>query len=140
MLPSAAQLRVRFDETDQMQIVHHGVYFNYFEVGRVEFFRSIGYDIRTMEQSGLRLVVVRVDAAYRRSARFDELLDIGVDVIDVGSASLTFGYEIRREGELLVTGSTRLACVKINGRPSRFPADFRQALERAATSDRGLRT
>jgi acyl-CoA thioester hydrolase len=131
MTQLVARIRVRFDETDQQRVVHHGNYFNYFEVARVEFFRSVGFDYRTVEETGLRLVVVEATAKYARPAFFDDELDLFLSVAKVGLASVVFDYEIQRGSVRLATGQTKLACLGSNNKPRRFPGPFREALATA---------
>lgn len=129
-----ARCRVRFDETDQQGVVHHGEYFGYFEVTRVEFFRQVGFDIRDLEASGLSFVVVEASARYRKPARFDDELRLSIGVEGTGTASLTLTYEIARGVEVLAEGHTRLACLNDKGRPARLPDDFKAAV---LAGDRG---
>jgi acyl-CoA thioester hydrolase len=131
MRQRVARLRVRFDETDQQRVVHHGVYFNYFEVARVEFFRQVGFNYKTVEDTGLRLVVVEAHAKYRQPAFFDDELDLFLSVEKVGAASVIFAYEICRDSLSLAEGQTKLACLGSNNKPARFPTHFRKALDSA---------
>ena len=122
------QIRVRFVETDQQGVVHHSNYLSYFEAARVEFFRGIGYEIQDFDSQQLDLIVVSATINYKRPARFDDLLDVAVGVDHLGTASFGLAYEIKIDDKLISTGSTRLACMKPNGRPGRLPADFRELL------------
>jgi acyl-CoA thioester hydrolase len=121
-------LRVRFAETDQQGVVHHGATLTYFEVARVEYFRNLGFDYRRMEETGLSLVVVEAASRYHRPAYFDDELRLFIELTQLRSASLTFGYEVRRGEELLTSGTTKLAVLGPGGRPRRIPADFKEAL------------
>jgi acyl-CoA thioester hydrolase len=117
------EVRVRYGETDQMGIVYHAVYFAYFEVGRTEWLRARGLAYRDVEARGARLAVIEAGARYLAPARYDDVLDVRTRVADLGHASITFTYEVRRDGRTLATGSTRLACLDESGRVRPLPDD-----------------
>ena len=75
---SEATVRVRYAETDQMGVVYHGNYFTWFEVGRVELCRALGFEYKQMESDDDSFIVV-VDAhcRYKSPARFDEPIATG---------------------------------------------------------------
>src|SRR5690606_715552 len=70
------EIRVRYQETDAMGVLHHANYFTYFEMGRTELLRAQGYDYRSLEENGLLMVVVAISCRYRRPARYDDLLTL----------------------------------------------------------------
>jgi acyl-CoA thioester hydrolase len=67
-------VRVRYSETDQMGVVYHGNYAQYFEMGRVEWLRNIGISYKWMEENGIMLPVVSLNINYKKPARYDDLL------------------------------------------------------------------
>ena len=70
-------IRVRYAETDQMGVVYYGNYFTWFEIGRVELCRQIGFEYKKMEiEDDSFLVVAEANCRYKRPARFDDLLTI----------------------------------------------------------------
>ncbi|MBT4867842.1 MAG: acyl-CoA thioesterase [Planctomycetaceae bacterium] len=115
------EIRVRYSETDAMGYLHHANYFNYFEVGRVEMLRAQGGDYRLMEERGLFLVVVDFRCNYRAPAHYDDLLILTTILAKVTPARLEHDYEVRRDGELLATAHSLLACVNAEGRVQRIP-------------------
>lgn len=121
-------LRVRYCETDQMGIVWHGNYIQYFEEARTEAFRATGagsYD--EMEKLGIMMPVVHLALDYYASAHFDDVLTCRVIVKDPPSARMTFHYEIMNEsGTLLCKGVTVLAFMNAhNHRPCKPPHNIR---------------
>ena len=118
-----AKLRVIYGDTDQMGVVYYANYFRYFEFARSEYFRALGGSYRALEKEGSFLPVVDAQCSYKASAKYDDLLVIRAQVGELKRASLTFTYEIRREGEdrVLCTGRTVHACVSREGRPVRLP-------------------
>ena len=71
MYESTTQLRVRYAETDQMNVVYYGNYAQYFEVGRVEAIRQLGYTYKDMEASGVIMPVVEMHVRYLRPATYE---------------------------------------------------------------------
>ena len=117
---SHVEVRVRFDETDAMGIVHHGRYFGLLEIARVEWLRKRGIRYAEWASMGRHLAVVDVTCKYMQSARFDELLDIEVTLTELRAASLRFAYVVRRDGTALTEAMTRHACVDNEGRLRRL--------------------
>ena len=132
MLPftHSTQIRVRYVETDQMGVVWHGNYLQYFEIGRTEALRACGWSYRGLEEAGIMLPLVEAHLEYARSAKYDDLLTIQTMVREPATARIRFDYEVRNEaGEMLVTGHTVLGFVDAKTRrPCRPPAKLRELL------------
>ncbi len=120
------RVRVRFGDTDLMGIVHHAVYLSYFEAGRVEYLRRRGVEAEGWAARGLHFPVVDAKLRYRRPAHFDQLLVVESRVSKLTRVTLEFCYDVVRavDAELLVQGSTLLACVDQTHKPVRIPADL----------------
>ena len=109
-------------------MVNNANYLTYFEVGRVEWLRSAGVSYRELEGQGYGIVVVEALIRYRKAASFDDELTLRTELAEMSRASLRFEYAVLRDGEVLVTGHTRHACVELaTGRPSRMPEQLRRA-------------
>jgi acyl-CoA thioester hydrolase len=130
------RFRVRYFETDAMRIVHHSVYFTWFEEGRSAFTRALGYPYAEMEADGVLLAVAEASARYRLPARYDDEVVVATCLAEFRSRAMTFVYEIQRahDGEILVTGSTKLIAVDAAGRTRQFPDALRARLLQGATS------
>ncbi len=117
------QIRVRYSETDQMQVVYHGNYAQYFEIGRVEWLRNKGISYKLMEQSGIMLPVVSLTMNYKKPARYDELLTLKTILKNRTSVKIEFDYELYNEKEeLLTTGNSILVFVDMKtGKPMSPP-------------------
>jgi acyl-CoA thioester hydrolase len=119
------QVRVIYGDTDQMGVVYYANYLRYFEAGRNEFIRARGLRYRDFEaRFGLRLPVAEAQVSYRAPARYDDLITVETSLAEVRRASARFGYRIVREGEVLATGHTLHACVDLEGRLQRMPAEL----------------
>ncbi len=105
---SEARVRVRYAETDQMGVVYHSNFIIWFEVGRVEFLRQLGFAYRDMEKDGLHLPVVEVKCRYKQPARYDDEIIIRTTMLNQRSYMIRFGYEVVRAGDetLLAEGET----------------------------------
>ena len=112
-------VRVRYSETDQMGVVYHGNYAQYFEMGRVEWLRNIGISYKWMEENGIMLPVVSLNMNYKKPARYDDLLIVKTIFKKQESVKIEFDYEIRNEkDELLTIANSTLVFVDMKtGRP-----------------------
>ncbi len=107
MYISETTTRVRYAETDQMGIVYYGNYAQYFEIGRVEGIRQLGYSYKEMEEDGVMLPVVEVHIKYLRSALYDDLLTIRTTLKELPiDHVITFYSEVLNEKEKLLTTGT----------------------------------
>ena len=132
--PHTAQVRVRYGETDQGGVVYHANYIPYFEIGRTELMRAeLDMPYEALErEGGVLLLVVDMEAKFRRPAYYDDLLAIETRVAQVSGAKVRFAYRVLRteKKELLCVGSTLLGAVsRETGRPCRLPASLRERLE-----------
>jgi acyl-CoA thioester hydrolase len=112
-------VRVRYAETDQMGVVYHGNYAQYFEMGRVEWLRNLGVSYKWMEENGVMLPVVSLQMNYKKPARYDDLLRVKTILKSQTSVKIEFDYEIyNEENQLLTTGYSMLVFVDMKtGRP-----------------------
>ncbi|HVU88514.1 MAG TPA: thioesterase family protein [Pirellulales bacterium] len=114
-------IRVRYQETDAMGVLHHANYFTYFEIGRTELLRANGRDYRQVEEEGMFMVVVRIGCTYKKPAKYDDVLTLRTRVSKISAAKIEHAYEIYRGEELLAEGHSTLACVDREGRVQRVP-------------------
>lgn len=95
--PSQTRLRVRYAETDQMGVVYYANYFVWCEIGRVEFFRQLGYDYKQMEfADDCHLPVVEASCRYRQPARYDDEVIIETTVTALRARVIKFAYRLLR--------------------------------------------
>lgn len=124
------QIRVRYGETDQMGVVYHGNYAQYFEVGRTEWLRKFGITYKDMENDGIMLPVISLNINFKRPARYDDLLKVKTQLLEKPTAKISFKYELFNEkNDLLVTGSTILVFMDMKKNiPIRCPESILQKL------------
>ncbi len=123
-----AYQRVIFGDTDQMGVVYYANYLRYFEGARAEYWRAQGKRYQDLTDVGVALPVIEAHCRYRKSARYEDLLAIEVEVTELRAASLTFTYVVRRDQELIADGWTRHAVLGPTGRPRALPDELRALL------------
>lgn len=130
MYSQETSFRVRYGETDQMGYVYYGDYAEYFEVGRVEALRSLGFPYRRLEEEGVMLPVHDLHVRYHKPARYDDLITVRTIIDALPSVRINFRYELRNEAdELLTEASTTLVFVDSSTmRPCRAPQHLIDAL------------
>lgn len=142
---SAYKLRVRYQETDQMGVVYHANYLNWFEIGRTEWIRSRGLTYRDLEQQGLKLPVTDAQIKYVQPAKYDDIVTVYTRLSELSGIRTSFEVEIRKiesdqsakldsfdyedrvtelEGERLVYGKTRHAWLGSDWKPVRIDREF----------------
>lgn len=131
MYQQEIQIRVRYAETDQMGYVYYGNYATYFEVARVEAFRSLGFSYKKLEEMGIGMPVLSLKVNYHAPARYDDLLTVRVTIPEMPRARIIFTYEVTNEaGKLINTGETELVFIQMeSGRPTRLPQVMQALLE-----------
>jgi len=129
--------RVRYQETDQMGVVYHANYLNWFEIGRTEMLRELGFTYRELEDGGVFLPVTSADLQFKSPARYDDLVVVLARLTNFAALRVVFEYEIRKlpkeasgilnnlsdileQGELLVTGSTSHVWLNKEWKPTRL--------------------
>ncbi len=127
-----SQIRVRYSETDQMRVVYHGNYAQYFEIGRVEWLRNKGISYKWMEENGIMLPVVSLTMNYKKPARYDEVLTLKTILKNRTTVKIEFDYELYNEkDELLTTGNSILVFVDMKtGKPVAPPLYILDILNR----------
>ena len=110
MYSSETQIRVRYAETDQMGVVYYGNYAQYYEVGRVEAIRQLGFAYADMEKTGVIMPVVEMHSKYLRPALYDNLLTVKTILKELPlHHKIEFHQEVYNEqGNLLNTGKVVL--------------------------------
>lgn len=103
MIHSKHSLRVRYAETDPMKYVYYGNYATYFELGRVELFRSIGISYDEIEKQGIWLPVSDYKIKYLKPALYDQKLEIHTFMKKIPGVRIEFEYEIYNENGIKIT-------------------------------------
>jgi acyl-CoA thioester hydrolase len=124
-------LRVRYAETDQMNIVYYGNYAQFFEVGRAECIRDLGFSYKNMEELGVHMPVVALQVKFLRPARYDDLITIKTMLRELPEKyEITFHHEVYNERKkLLTTGQVTLMFIdSVANKRIRMPDFLREKL------------
>jgi acyl-CoA thioester hydrolase len=122
--------RVSYAETDKMGYLYYGRYADYYETGRVEALRALGFVYREMEDSGLIMPVLDMRTRYRKPAFYDDLLEIKTSIPEMPGVRIRFCYEILNSDKKVINeGETTLVFYDIEKkRPCECPPDLAGAL------------
>lgn len=129
MLTKTTSVRVRYADTDKMGITYYSKYLEWFEVGRTEMLRDIGFPYTQLEKEGIGLPVVEAYCRYHRAAKYDQLLRIVSTVKALPRVTIRIDYKIYDEQMLLVEGYTTHPFIGISGKPVRAPKSLLEVLQ-----------
>ena len=132
MSVSQTAIRVRYAETDQMGVVYYANFFIWFEVGRVELLRQLGFHYKQMEaEDGCHIPVVEANCRYKSPARYDDELLLETSVLAMRSSVIKFGYRLLRpaDNKLLAEGETTHVFVDRSMKKIPLPGKYAAVLE-----------
>ena len=127
MVSGDIAIRVRYAETDRMGLLHHANYLVYFEQGRVELLRTMGFSYRDIEDQGFYLVLTKIQVRYKSPAYYDDLLTLRTTVTRTTLVKIEHKYEILRDGIVLAEGESTLGCVDRHGKVQPLPDSLRDS-------------
>lgn len=118
--------RVRYDEVDQMGVVHNSVYYIYMELARTDLVRAEGYPYKRIEEDGFFMPVLESACTFRQPARYDDVLHVETTIQFMKNSSLRFNYDIQRDdGAPIARGYTVHAAVDRNFEVALIPDRYR---------------
>jgi acyl-CoA thioester hydrolase len=129
------RIRVRYAETDQMGVVHHANHFIWFEVGRVELLRQLGFSYKEMEQQdNCFIAVVDARCRYKAPARYDDEIIVRTWLKNIRESVIHFGYELVRveDGSLLAEGETTHIVADAQMQKTALPEKYLKVFREAA--------
>lgn len=121
-----SEVRVRYQETDNMGVVYYGNYFTWFEVARTEYFRTLGLVYRKLEEKGVYLMVASAACQYKSPAKYDDIVKIHTWVPEFKNSSLKFAYKLFVGEKLIATGESLHVFTSAAGKPTRIPEEVRR--------------
>jgi acyl-CoA thioester hydrolase len=128
------RVRVRYAETDQMGVVYHANHFIWFEVGRVELFRQLGFSYKQMErEDGCFIAVAEAQCRYKAPVHYDDEVVVRTFVKHVREKVIRFGYELYRADNagLLAEGETTHIVADREMKPRAMPGKYLEAFRAA---------
>jgi acyl-CoA thioester hydrolase len=129
------KIRVRYAETDQMGVVYHANHFIWFEVGRVELLRQLGFSYKDMEQhDNCFIAVVDARCRYKAPALYDDEILVRTWLKNIRESVIHFGYELRRvaDGSVLAEGETTHIVADAQMRKTVMPEKYMKVFREAA--------
>ncbi len=135
MIHTVSNVRVRYAETDRMDVVYHSNYFVWFETARILMLDGLGIPYKEMESKGYLIPVLDASAQYKQPAQFDDRLEVHLFMREKPRARFRFEYEVRRGDTVLCTGSTTHGFMDSEGKGLRPPTDFLEKIDEAWTEN-----
>ncbi|WP_350282893.1 tol-pal system-associated acyl-CoA thioesterase [Nitrosomonas sp.] len=125
-------VRIYYQDTDAGGVVYHASYLNFLERARYEWLRELGFTVDTMIRSHKMIFLIRsLSIEYFKPAVLDNLLDITVQVVDIGRSRITLQQQILREQGTLASATVHAVCVGAETlKPISIPAPLRQKIEK----------
>jgi acyl-CoA thioester hydrolase len=117
-------IAVRFYELDPYRHLNHSVYIQYFETGRIDLFKEMGWSLTQMSDLGTQIVVVSIETQFMAPGVENDELIVESWVEEVKRVSMHFGQQIVRGDEVLATQKVLGACTSLDGRPKRIPDEL----------------
>jgi len=135
MLISETKIRVYYQDTDKMGVVYYGNYARYYEIGRTEMIRDLGFTYKQMEELNILLPARSLKINYLKSAYYDELLTIRTIVDTIPKVKFPIRTEIYNEkGELINSGEVVLVFYSaLTNKPVAAPKFFTDGMEKLLT-------
>lgn len=132
MFTTTTTYRVRYADTDQMGVVYYGNYPKFYEIGRSEMIRDLGYTYKELEKTGVFMPVASVHAKYKKPIYYDELITIETSLKKMPQARMVFYHTIYNENQEVVhTAEVTLVFLDAaSNRPVRVPKYMLDALEK----------
>ncbi len=124
-------VRVYYEDTDAGGVVYYANYLKFMERARSEWLRGLGFEQDELSRTdGVIFAVRAAQVDYLKPARFNDALEVTVDLARRGAASISFKQAVRRDGETLCTGDIRIACLDVNSfAPAAIPGRLAAALK-----------
>ncbi len=119
------EIRVRYQETDNMGVVYYANYLVWFEVARTEYLRAFDIAYRDLEEKGIYLIVASAGCRYRSPARYDDIVKVKTWISETRNTSLKFEYKLHAGERLVATGESVHVFTNKSFKPIRIPEEIR---------------
>ncbi len=134
-MPFSVEFRVRYAETDQMGVVHHSIYFVWFEHFRTEYFIKVGFPYSKLEKKGIYFPVVESGCKYISSATYDGMINVKGYFESPKGVRVRLNYIVEQSGKKIAEGYTLHASLDRDGKPSRIPKELLSVFDSEAIPD-----
>ena len=126
MIKGNYKIRIRYADTDQMGYVYYGRYANFYEIARVELFRSLGFSYKDLEDKGVGMPVIEMNSKFLLPIKYDEEIKIVTYIKKIPNSKITFTYTLfNSEGLIVNEAKTILTFIDLKRkRPIRIPTEL----------------
>ena len=126
MIKGNYKIRIRYADTDQMGYVYYGRYANFYEIARVELFRSLGFSYKDLEDKGVGMPVIEMNSKFLLPIKYDEEIKIVTYIKKIPNSKITFTYTVfNSEGLIVNEAKTILTFIDLKRkRPVRIPTEL----------------
>ena len=123
-------IRVYYEDTDCGGVVYHSQYLNFFERGRTEWLRALGYMQSSLVKDDVIFAVSRADTRFKQPARFDDLLQVKTKLVKLGRASMGFNQQLVKGDTVMCEAHVTVGCLSGQSfKPKKIPQDMYQTLQ-----------
>lgn len=119
------EIKVRYQETDNMGVVYYANYLVWFEIARTEYLRAAGISYRELESKGVYLMVAEARCKYKSPARYDDLVTAKTWISQMKNSSLKFDYELFVGDRLIASGDSVHVFTNKSHKPVRIPDEIK---------------
>jgi len=131
MISNETQMRILYTHTDIMGVANNVHYLEFFEAGRNELMRSMGYSYTQLEAQNVGLPLIEAHLNYKTPARYDDMIRIVAMLKDIPTVRIKIDYEIFVEDRLAVSGYTTHSFLDLKKfKPVRPPEDFMEVVRK----------
>jgi len=125
-------IRVYYEDTDAGGVVFYANYLGFMERARTEWLRALGFEQPEMAaRDGVLFVVRAVNIDYLKPSRFNDSLQVTVEVVNVGGSRIRFLQRVLRGNEEIARAEVEVVCVSTDTlRPARMPDAMRMTIEK----------
>ena len=126
MIKGNYKIRIRYADTDQMGYVYYGRYANFYEIARVELFRSLGFSYKDLEDNGVGMPVIEMKSKFLLPIKYDEEIKIITYIKEIPNLKITFTYKLFNSEDLIVNeAETILTFIDLKKmKPIRIPNEL----------------
>ncbi len=120
-------VKVYYEDTDTGGVVYYANYLKFLERARSEAIYSLGYtNSGLLDTHGIILIVKSCNIEYKKSAKFEDILDIISEAISFTKTSIVMKQTILKNNELISEAIIHLVAIDKKGKPCKFPEELKQ--------------
>lgn len=124
-------VRVYYEDTDAGGVVYHSQYLNFMERARTEWLRHLGFEQTFLRESlNILFVVHSMQIQFKKPAKFDDMIQVSSQLINLRLGSFECQQKISREEEVLIEAQVKIACVDaLTFKPTGIPTQIKLSME-----------